>query len=102
MADFGSADNTETFTKSLDETQRDEGAGPGGTRQLRCSPMFGSDDDCSDTADHARASGTALLHEIQDLKDNLGHLEDCLENVKVYYQQNYTVITETLLEQQYR
>lgn len=115
---FSSADNIATFKETLDETQGNEGVGPGGmrthgTRQLQPSPKFGSDDDsttgspgalpCSrGTLDHGQASGVALLNEIQELKDNQGNLEDCFENLKAYYQQNYTVITEALLEQRYR
>ncbi|CAK6955472.1 transmembrane and coiled-coil domains protein 1 [Scomber scombrus] len=118
---FGSADNIATFKEILDETQGNEGVGLGGMRthgtgQLQSSPKFGSDDDCSNSTtgspgglpccrgplDHGQASGVALLNEIQELKDNQGHLEDCFENLKAYYQQNYTVITEALLEQRYR
>ncbi|XP_039654041.1 transmembrane and coiled-coil domains protein 1b isoform X1 [Perca fluviatilis] len=129
---FGSADNIAALKDSLDENQGDEGVGPGGTRtlgtgQLQSSPKYGSDEDCSsatsgsaganstagapggppsskgNTLDHAQASGfDAILHEIQDLRDNQGRLEESFENLKAHYQRDYTLIMEALQEERYR
>ncbi|XP_044206067.1 transmembrane and coiled-coil domains protein 1-like isoform X1 [Thunnus albacares] len=128
--DFSSAGNISALKDSLDETQGDEGVGPGGMRtletgQLQSSPNYASDDCSSATSvyasscttgspgalscsrdnalDCAQASGVyALLHEIQELKDNQVQLEESFENLKSYYQQNYTVIMETLQKEQNR
>ncbi|XP_029287143.1 transmembrane and coiled-coil domains protein 1b isoform X2 [Cottoperca gobio] len=129
---FGSADNIAGLKDSLDEAQGDEGVGPGGTRtlgtgHLQCSPKYGSDDDCSsatsgsagansttgapggppsskgNTLDHGQASGfDAILHEIQELRENQGRLEESFEKLKAHYQRDYTVIMEALQEERYR
>lgn len=129
---FGSADNIAALNNSLDETQGDEGVGPGATRalgtgQLQSSPKYGSDDDCSsatsgsagansttgapggppsskgNTLEHGQASGfDAVLHEIQELRENQGRLEESFENLKAHYQRDYTMIMEALQEERYR
>ncbi|XP_028262383.1 transmembrane and coiled-coil domains protein 1b [Parambassis ranga] len=129
---FGSADNIAALKDSLDETQGEDGVGPGGARtlgtgQLQSSPKYGSDDDCSsatsgsaganstpgapggppsskgNTLDQAQASGfDAILHEIQELRDNQGRLEESFENLKEHYQRDYTMIMEALQEERYR
>ncbi|XP_023269953.1 transmembrane and coiled-coil domains protein 1-like isoform X1 [Seriola lalandi dorsalis] len=129
---FGSADNIAALKDSLDETQGDEGVGSGATRtlgtgQMQSSPKFGSDEDCSsgtsgsagansttgapggppsskgNTLDHAQASGfDAVLHEIQELRENQGRLEESFENLKAHYQRDYTMIMEALQEERYR
>uniref|UniRef100_A0A8C2ZE32 Transmembrane and coiled-coil domain family 1b n=1 Tax=Cyclopterus lumpus TaxID=8103 RepID=A0A8C2ZE32_CYCLU len=107
---------------SLDETQGDEGVGPGtaralGTGQLQSSPKYGSDDDCSSaTSGSAGVNSTtgapggppsskgfdAILHEIQELRENQGRLEESFENLKSHYQRDYTMIMEALQEERYR
>lgn len=107
-------------------------AGTAGTRtlgpgQLQSSPKYGSEDDCSsatsgsagansttgapggppsskgNTLDHAQSSGfDALLHEIQELKDNQSRLEESFENLKSHYQRDYTEIMQALQEERYR
>lgn len=129
---FGSADNIAGLKDSLDETQGEDGVGPGGTRvlgtgHLQNSPKYGSDDDCSsatsgsagansatgapggppsskgNTLDHVQASGfDAVLHEIQELRENQGRLEESFENLKAHYQRDYTMIMEALQEERYR
>lgn len=129
---FGSADNIAALRDSLDETQGDEGVGPGGTRalgtgQLQSSPKYGSDEDCSsatsgsagansltgapggppsskgNTLDHGHASGfDAILHEIQKLRENQGRLEESFESLKAHYQRDYTMIMEALQEERFR
>lgn len=129
---FGSAEYIAGLKDSLDETQGEEGVGPGGTRalgtgQLQSSPKYGSDDDCSsatsgsagansttgapggppsskgNTLEHGQASGfDAILHEIQELRENQGRLEESFENLKAHYQRDYTVIMEALQEERYR
>ncbi|KAM6927538.1 transmembrane and coiled-coil domains protein 1b isoform 1-T1 [Xenentodon cancila] len=127
---FGSADNIAALKDSLDETQGDEGVGGSrtlGTGQLQSSPKYGSDDDCSsatsgsaganstpgapggppssrgNTLDHAQASGfDAILHEIQELRENQSRLEESFENLKAHYQRDYTMIMEALQEERFR
>lgn len=128
---FGSADNIAALKDSMDETQGEEGVGPGGTRtlgtgQLLSSPKYGSDDDCSsatsgsagansmtgppvgpssskgNTLDHQATGFDMMLHEIQEVRDNQGRLEESFENLKSHYQRDYTMIMETLQEERYR
>ncbi|XP_016427383.1 transmembrane and coiled-coil domains protein 1-like isoform X2 [Sinocyclocheilus rhinocerous] len=98
--------------------------GPG---QLQSSPKYGSEDDCSsatsgsaganstmgapggppgskgNTLEHGQSSGfDALLHEIQELKDNQSRLEESFENLKSHYQRDYTEIMQALQEERYR
>ncbi|XP_056885764.1 transmembrane and coiled-coil domains protein 1b isoform X2 [Takifugu flavidus] len=129
---FGSADNITAFKDSLDEAQGDDGIGAGGTRvlgagHLQSSPKYGSEDDCSsatsgsagansmtgapggppssrgNTLELAQSSGfDAVLHEIQELRENQGRLEESFENLKSHYQRDYTMIMEALQEERYR
>ncbi|XP_076012790.1 transmembrane and coiled-coil domains protein 1b isoform X2 [Genypterus blacodes] len=129
---FGSADNIAGLKDSLDETQGDEGVGPAATRtlgagHLQSSPKYGSEDDCSsatsgsagansttgapggppsskgNTLDYPQGSGfDALLHEIQELRDNQGRLEESFESLKAHYQSDYRMIMEALQEERYR
>ncbi|XP_051531883.1 transmembrane and coiled-coil domains protein 1-like isoform X3 [Myxocyprinus asiaticus] len=98
--------------------------GPG---QLQSSPKYGSEDDCSsatsgsaganstsgapggppsskgNTLEHGQSSAfDALLHEIQELKDNQNRLEESFENMKSHYQRDYTDIMQALQEERYR
>lgn len=129
---FGSADNITALKDSLDETQGEDSVGAGGTRvlgtgQLQSSPKYGSEDDCSsatsgsagansmtgapggppssrgNTLELAQSSGfDAVLHEIQELRESQGRLEESFENLKVHYQRDYTIIMEALQEERYR
>uniref|UniRef100_A0A8C7Z072 Transmembrane and coiled-coil domain family 1b n=1 Tax=Oryzias sinensis TaxID=183150 RepID=A0A8C7Z072_9TELE len=129
---FGSADNIAALKDSLEETQGDEGVGPGGSRnlgtgQLQSSPKYGSEDDCSSATsgsaganstpgapggppssrvnalDQAQASGfDVVLHEIQELRENQSRLEESFDNLKAHYQRDYTMILEALQEERYR
>lgn len=129
---FGSADNIAALKDSLEETPGEEGSYPGGSRplgtgHLQSSPRYGSEDDCSsatsgsaganstpgapggppssrgNTLDNAQGSGfDALLHEIHELRDNQGRLEESFENLKSHYQRDYTMIMEALQEERYR
>ncbi|XP_032369157.1 transmembrane and coiled-coil domains protein 1 isoform X2 [Etheostoma spectabile] len=95
---FGSSDNIAAL-KDFDETQVDEGVGPGETRVLRTGIPSSRDN----TLDHAQTSRyNTILHEIQELRENKGQLEECLENLKSYHQRDYTVIVEALQEERYR
>uniref|UniRef100_A0A8C2CZM6 Transmembrane and coiled-coil domain family 1b n=1 Tax=Cyprinus carpio TaxID=7962 RepID=A0A8C2CZM6_CYPCA len=98
-----------------------------GTGQLQSSPKYGSEDDCSsatsgsagansttgapggppsskgNTLEHGQSSGfDALLHEIQELKDNQSRLEESFENLKSHYQKDFTEIMQALQEERYR
>ncbi|XP_015259687.1 transmembrane and coiled-coil domains protein 1b isoform X2 [Cyprinodon tularosa] len=129
---FGSADNIAALKDSLEESQGEEGGCPGGSRplgtgQLQSSPRYGSEDDCSsatsgsaganstpgapggppssrgNTLDNAQGSGfDALFHEINELRENQGRLEESFESLKSHYQRDYTVIMEALQEERYR
>ncbi|XP_054881918.1 transmembrane and coiled-coil domains protein 1b isoform X1 [Poeciliopsis prolifica] len=129
---FGSADNIAALKDSLEEAAGEEGSYPGGSRplgtgQLQSSPRYGSEDDCSsatsgsaganstpgapggppssrgNTLDNAQGSGfDAFLHEIHELRDNQGRLEESFENLKSHYQRDYTMIMEALQEERYR
>ncbi|TRY65786.1 hypothetical protein DNTS_014256, partial [Danionella cerebrum] len=95
--------------------------------QLQSSPKYGSEDDCSsatsgsagansttgapggppsskgNTLEHGQSSGfDALLHEIQELKDNQGRLEASFENLRSHYQRDYTDIMQALQEERFR
>ncbi|XP_057701865.1 transmembrane and coiled-coil domains protein 1b isoform X1 [Corythoichthys intestinalis] len=129
---FGSADNIAALKDSLDETAGDESVCSGGVRtlgvgHLQSSPKYGSEDDCSsatsgsagansttggpggppssrgNTLDPSQASGfDAMLHEIQELRDNQGRLEESFDNLKSHYQRDYTMIMEALQEERFR
>ncbi|XP_051967208.1 transmembrane and coiled-coil domains protein 1-like isoform X1 [Xyrauchen texanus] len=98
--------------------------GPG---QLQSSPKYGSEDDCSsatsgsagpnstsgapggppsskgNTLEQGQSSAfDALLHEIQELKDNQNRLEESFENLKSHYQRDFTDIMQALQEERYR
>ncbi|XP_040889425.1 transmembrane and coiled-coil domains protein 1-like [Toxotes jaculatrix] len=122
--EFDSADNIAALN-DLDETQGAEGVGPGGTKtvgagQLQSSWKYGGDDDCSrvtsgsagapggnsnsssrdNTSDHEQSSGSHdLLHEIQELWEKQGQLEEGLEILKAFYQRDYIVIVKALEEE---
>lgn len=128
---FGSADNIAALKDSLDEGQGDEGVAPGtralGAGQLQSSPKYASDDDCSsatsgsagansttgapggppssrgNTLEHGLASGfESIFHEIQELRENQGRLEESFDSLKTHYQRDYTMIMETLQEERFR
>ncbi|XP_054640355.1 transmembrane and coiled-coil domains protein 1b isoform X1 [Dunckerocampus dactyliophorus] len=98
-----------------------------GTGHMQSSPKYGSEDDCSsatsgsagpnsttggpggppssrgNTLDPSQASGfDAILHELQELRDNQGRLEESFENLKSHYQRDYTMIMEALQEERFR
>ncbi|XP_051768333.1 transmembrane and coiled-coil domains protein 1b isoform X5 [Ctenopharyngodon idella] len=98
--------------------------GPG---QMQSSPKYGSEDDCSsatsgsagansttgapggppsskgNTLEHGQSSGfDALLHEIQELKDNQNRLEESFEDLKTHYHRDYTDIMQALQEERFR
>lgn len=129
---FGSADNITALKDSLEESQGEDSIGAGGTRvlgtgHLQSSPKYGSEDDCSsatsgsaggnsmtgapggppssrgNTLELAQSSGfDAVFHEIQELRESQGRLEESFENLKVHYQRDYTMIMEALQEERYR
>lgn len=129
---FGSADNISNLKDSMDDPQGDKSMGAGGARtlgggQLQSSPKYGSEDDCSsatsgsagansttgapggppsskgNTLEQAQSSGfDALLHEVQELRDNQSRLEESFDNLKSHYQRDYTMIMQALQEERYR
>ncbi|XP_029549202.1 transmembrane and coiled-coil domains protein 1 isoform X3 [Salmo trutta] len=117
---FGSADNISSLKDSLDEPQED-GHGLGGAS----SPKYGSEDDCSsassgsagansvpggppsskglNTLDPGQSLGLdTLLHEVQELRDNQGRLDESFNSLKSHYQRDYTMIIQALQEERYR
>lgn len=125
---FGSADNIAALKDSLDETPGDEAVGVSrtlGTGQLQS--RYASDEDCSSatsgsaevnsttgapggppnskgsTLEHGQASGfDAIFHEMQELQENKGRLEESFESLKTHYQRDYTLIMGALQEERYR
>ncbi|XP_020339395.1 transmembrane and coiled-coil domains protein 1 isoform X2 [Oncorhynchus kisutch] len=117
---FGSADNISSLRDSLDEPQED-GHGLVGAS----SPKYGSEDDCSsassgsagvnsvpggppsskglNTLDPGQSlSLDTLLHEVQELRDNQGRLDESFNSLKSHYQRDYTMIIQALQEERYR
>ncbi|XP_038872222.1 transmembrane and coiled-coil domains protein 1-like [Salvelinus namaycush] len=117
---FGSTDNISSLKDSLDEPQED-GHGLGGAS----SPKYGSEDDCSsassgsagvnsvpggppsskglNTLDPGQSLGLdTLLHEVQELRDNQGRLDESFNSLKSHYQRDYTMIIQALQEERYR
>ena len=95
-----------------------------GAAQLQqSSPKYGSEEDCSsassgsavvnsttgapggppsskgNTLEHGQSSGfDPLLHEIQELRDSQGRLEESFDDLKAHYERDYTMILEALQE----
>lgn len=103
---FGCIDNT-AVVNNLDETH--------GRVQPQSSPRYGCDNAANSSAgagprssrdnipEHTQATAfDALVHEIQELREDQSHLDEYFENVKAYYQHNYTGLLEGLEEEQYR
>ncbi|XP_038869464.1 transmembrane and coiled-coil domains protein 1b isoform X1 [Salvelinus namaycush] len=128
---FGSADNISALKDSLDEPQEDGPVlGTGGSRTLggASSPKYGSEDDCSsatsgsagansitgapggppsskglNTLEHGQSLGLdTLLHEVQELRDSQGRLDESFDSLKSHYQRDYTMIMQALQEERYR
>ncbi|XP_066554266.1 transmembrane and coiled-coil domains protein 1 isoform X1 [Amia ocellicauda] len=124
---FGSADNIAGLKDSLDDSQGEDGGKPLGVcGHLQSSPKYGSEEDCSSaTSGSAGANSTtgapggppssktntldmqssgfdALFHEIQEIRDMQGRLEESFENLKTHYQRDYTLIMQALQEERYR
>uniref|UniRef100_A0A4W5R1K8 Transmembrane and coiled-coil domain family 1b n=1 Tax=Hucho hucho TaxID=62062 RepID=A0A4W5R1K8_9TELE len=128
---FGSADNISALKDSLDEPQEDGHVlGTGGSRTLggASSPKYGSEDDCSsatsgsagansitgapggppsskglNTLEHGQSLGLdTLLHEVQELRDSQGRLDESFDSLKSHYQRDYTMIMQALQEERYR
>ncbi|KAK6321046.1 transmembrane and coiled-coil domains protein 1-like [Coregonus clupeaformis] len=118
---FGSADNISSLKDSLDEPQED-GHGLGGAS----SPKYGSEDDCSSASSGSAGANSipgglpssikglnilepgqslgldTLLHEVQELRDNQGRLDESFDSLKSHYQRDYTMIIQALQEERYR
>nr|XP_006631028.1 PREDICTED: transmembrane and coiled-coil domains protein 1 isoform X2 [Lepisosteus oculatus] len=124
---FGSADNISGLKDSLDESQGEDGTKPLGVcSQLQSSPKFGSEDDCSsatsgsagansftgapggppssktNTLDMQSSGFDVLFHEIQEIRDMQGRLEESFDVLKTHYQRDYTVIMQALQDERYR
>ncbi|XP_039626925.1 transmembrane and coiled-coil domains protein 1 isoform X2 [Polypterus senegalus] len=124
---FGSADNISSLKDSLDESQGEDGAKPSGIcSNLQSSPKYGSEDDCSSgTSGSAGANSTSrapggppssktntlenqssgfdtIFHEIQEIREAQGRLEESFENLKSHYQRDYSLIMQTLQDERYR
>ncbi|XP_045078989.1 transmembrane and coiled-coil domains protein 1b isoform X1 [Coregonus clupeaformis] len=128
---FGSADNISALKDSLDEPQDDGHVlGTGGSRTLggASSPKYGSEDDCSsatsgsagansitgapggppsskglNTLEHGQILGLdTLLHEVQELRNSQGRLDESFDSLKSHYQRDYTMIMQALQEERYR
>lgn len=118
---FGSADNI----TSLKDGEEHNGANASGT--LQGSPHFGSDEDCSSaTSDSVGANSVSgvlggppssrgntmerggnmsmdmLMHEVQELRDVQGRLDETMEALKGLYQREYMLTTQALQEERFR
>ncbi|XP_066472555.1 transmembrane and coiled-coil domains protein 1 isoform X1 [Tiliqua scincoides] len=124
---FGSADNIANLKDSLEEGQEDGTGGKAlGVHNFQSSPKYGSEEDCSSaTSGSVGANSTtgipigapssktntmempssgfdAILHEIQEIRENQARLDETFENLKVHYQRDYTLIMQALQEERYR
>ncbi|XP_028575111.1 transmembrane and coiled-coil domains protein 1 isoform X1 [Podarcis muralis] len=124
---FGSADNIANLKDSLEEGQEDGTGGKTlGVHNFQSSPKYGSEDDCSsatsgsvgansttgipvgapssktNTLDMQSSGFDAILHEIQEIREMQGRLEESFENLKVHYQRDYSLIMQALQEERYR
>ncbi|XP_061474460.1 transmembrane and coiled-coil domains protein 1 isoform X1 [Rhineura floridana] len=124
---FGSADNISNLKDSLEEGQEDGTGGKTlGVHNFQSSPKYGSEEDCSSaTSGSVGANSTtgipmgapssktntlemqssgfdAILHEIQEIREMQGRLEESFENLKVHYQRDYSLIMQALQEERYR
>ncbi|XP_048874148.1 transmembrane and coiled-coil domains protein 1 isoform X2 [Brienomyrus brachyistius] len=121
---FGSADNIAGLKDSLDEPQGEENA-----RALCISSglHFGSEDDCSSaTSGSAGANSTTgapagppslktntldnmqnsdldtLFHEVREIHQSQGRLEESFEELKSHYHSDYSFIMQALQEERFR
>ncbi|NXI44078.1 TMCC1 protein, partial [Galbula dea] len=125
---FGSADNIANLKDSLEESQEDGTGGKalGVIQNFQSSPKYGSEEDCSsatsgsvgansttggpvgasssktNTLDMQSSGFDAVLHEIQEIRETQGRLEESFEDLKVRYQRDYSLIMQTLQEERYR
>lgn len=124
---FGSADNIANLKDSLEEAQEDGTGGKAlGVQNFQSSPKYGSEEDCSSaTSGSVGANSTtgilmgapssktntmempssgfdAILHEIQEIRENQSRMDETFENLKVHYQRDYTLIMQALQEERYR
>ncbi|XP_062977484.1 transmembrane and coiled-coil domains protein 1 isoform X5 [Elgaria multicarinata webbii] len=124
---FGSADNIANLKDALEEGQEDGTGGKTlGIHNFQSSPKYGSEEDCSSaTSGSVGANSTtgilvgasssktntmemqssgfdAILHEIQEIRENQARLEESFENLKVHYQRDYSLIMQALQEERYR
>ncbi|XP_054866570.1 transmembrane and coiled-coil domains protein 1-like isoform X2 [Amphiprion ocellaris] len=110
----GSTDSIEALN-DLDETQEDDGVGPGGTgtlgtELLQLSLMCGRDGDGSTaiggpadstnkTPDHSQVSGfDSVCQDMHRLQEDQGQLVKCFENLTIFHQSNFLVIMEAVQE----
>ncbi|XP_023675030.1 transmembrane and coiled-coil domains protein 1 isoform X4 [Paramormyrops kingsleyae] len=121
---FGSADNIAGLKDSLDESQGEESTRPLG---VGSGLHFGSEDDCSSaTSGSAGANSTtgapagppslktntldnmqnsdldALFHEVREIHQNQGRLEESFEELKSHYHSDYAFIMQALQEERFR
>ncbi|XP_054833066.1 transmembrane and coiled-coil domains protein 1 isoform X1 [Eublepharis macularius] len=124
---FGSADNIANLKDSLEEGQEDGTGGKTlGVHNFQSSPKYGSEEDCSsatsgsvgansttgvpmgapssktNTLDMQSSGFDAIIHEIQEIRENQGRLEESFENLKALYQRDYSLIMQALQEERYR
>ncbi|XP_048344552.1 transmembrane and coiled-coil domains protein 1 isoform X4 [Sphaerodactylus townsendi] len=124
---FGSADNIANLKDSLEEGQDDGTVGKTlGVHNFQSSPKYGSEEDCSsatsgsvgansttgvpmgapssktNTLDMQSSGFDAILHEIQEIRENQGRLEESFETLKALYQRDYSLIMQALQEERYR
>ncbi|XP_067860752.1 transmembrane and coiled-coil domain protein 3 isoform X2 [Heptranchias perlo] len=124
---FGSADNIAHLKNSMEDFRRD-----GGSRALSGSAMlvskakYMSDDECSSGSVSGDSNGNsdfgaagtvspkssslerqqsklcAILDELREIKEAQSQLSEEIKNLKIQFNRDYSIITQTLQEEHYR
>ncbi|XP_069764810.1 transmembrane and coiled-coil domain protein 3 isoform X2 [Narcine bancroftii] len=124
---FGSADNIAHLKSSMEDFQRDAGhRALSGSAVLVSKLKYASDDEGSSASVSGDSNGNsdfgvketaspkssslereqskmpAILEELRELKEAQSQLSDDIENLKVQFNRDYSIITQTLQEEHYR
>ncbi|XP_043569262.1 transmembrane and coiled-coil domain protein 3 isoform X1 [Chiloscyllium plagiosum] len=122
---FGSADNIAHMKSSMDDFQQDPGPRAfSGSAVLVSKPKYLSDDECSSGSDFADSNGNSdfgvttspksnslerdtgklatILDELREMKETQSQLSQDIENLKVQFNSDFSLMTQTLQEEHYR
>nr|XP_006006490.1 PREDICTED: transmembrane and coiled-coil domains protein 3 isoform X2 [Latimeria chalumnae] len=119
---FGSADNITHLKASLDDFHPEDGSRAlSGSANMVAKPKYASDDECSsgtsvsvgsndnpsfdtggtNTLDSQRKS-SLILEELKEIKEAQSQLAEDIENLKLQFKKEYSLISQTLQEERYR